>query len=906
MHGDTGFAGLDGSTGMDTNRMALHRRARAAATTASDTAALSHTATVRAAATASTATTAPVQVAAAAATSFQPGIAASGTATKSVGNAPPTRTKNLNTVPLESYSVSFATQQTAGYSAAAHSSGGVAAGSASSSSSTGLSQTAIYGIIAGGAALGVILLAVLGVCCWKRKKAKKDDLGWTNLGDRGGGSGGNNIAMVDNPGANGASAWASTDSFGGGPYASEKPWAQQSFGSLATDDGKPAPYGHLPSSHHALPVFSPRDNESARAELFASSQGPVRHDNGVARSATHDSLASSASPFAPPPPIGRQRSGSNAQSVNDVISFSGQARPLTTSPPSLAQNFPSPPPMPPAPSTPRQQPSTSPPQHLSFNGVAVGPQPITAAYFRPPRPSEVPSAPSSPYAISRRPEVQGGARDTQEIQRDQEVEKRFLEVMTGQVGRDESPQGGERQRSKKDTIVGLTEVYGGEGAEEWGESLPTGIDGARADCETLADQVDIDGPPKPTTSAQLPRRSSSRKRTQTTAANAAPSPSAPPAAAVPRSSPPLSNPNRYSTRVDSKPLRELEELFDRLPPVPPREARVRASEASDYSTMAAHAGGVRHSDASSLGPYANQSTAPPTGLSFTRRPLGTVPESDSKDSLSPLTASGGLNQSGAHSPYGETSRYEHSIYSAAGEVGELSSSSLASGSPAKGAARTPLGASPLGTPREERALDAGEDVFGGGAPAANGLQRKMSTRPSAPTPIRLARNASLGKGQKQSTTPLGSPESARNPLTLSAAERDVLDALEIPPSSLSYSPLSSGERTPDLSSSIGSNSSFATPQTPSFTFSPAPAHNGGSDSPTSFLDAAPSPSTSPTANKTSFAFPRSRGNEVEIVDPLVAHHGGGGEFESLDAMRAGKNVDAAYRSATMSLYGMYE
>ncbi|BGP30240.1 hypothetical protein JCM10296v2_001992 [Rhodotorula toruloides] len=853
--------------------------------TASDTTALSHSATVRATATASTATTAPVQVAAAAATpsTFQPGIAASGTATKSVGNAPPTRTKNLNTVPLESYSVSFATQQTAGYSAAAHSSGGVAAGSTSSSSSTGLSQTAIYGIIAGGAALGVILLAVLGVCCWKRKKAKKDDLGWTNLGDKGGGSGGNNIAMLDNPGKNGASASASTDSFGGGPYASEKPWAQQSFGSLATEDGKPAPYGHLPSSHHALPVFSPRDNESARAELFALSQGPARHDNGVVRSATNDSLASSASPFAPPPPIGRQRSGSNAQSVDDVISFSGQARPLTTSPPSLAQNFSSPPRTPPAPSTPRQQPSASPPQHLSFNGVAVGPQPITAAYFRPPRPSEVPSAPSSPYAISRRPEVRGGARDTQEIQRDVEVEKRFLEVMTGQVGRDESPQGGERQRSKKDTIVRLTEVYGGEGAEEW-------------------DQVDIDSPSKTTTSAQLPRRSSSRKRTQTSTNTTTPVPSDPPPAAVPRSSPPLSNPNRYSTRVDSKPLRELEELFDRLPPVPPREARVRASEASDYSTIAAHVGGVRHSDASSRDPYASQSTAPPNGLSFARRPLGTVPESDSKDSLSPLTASAGLNQSGAHSPYGETSRYEHSICSAAGEVGELSSSSLASGSPAKGAVRTPVGASPLGTPREERALDVGEDVFGGPAPAANGLQRKMSTRPSAPTPIRLARNASLGKGQKQSTTPLGSPESTRNPLTLSAAERDVLHALEIPPSSLSYSPLSSSERTPDLSSSIGSTSSFATPQTPSFSFSPAPAHGGGSDSPTSFLDAAPSPSTSPTANKTSFAFPRSRGNEIEIVDPLVARGG----FDSLDAMRAAKNVDAAYRSATMSLYGMYE
>ncbi|BGP22968.1 hypothetical protein Rt10032_c16g5665 [Rhodotorula toruloides] len=836
-----------------------------------------------AAAKATAATTAPVQVAAAAATSatFQPGVAASGTATKSVGNAPPTRTKNLNTIPLESYSVSFATQQTAGYSAP-HSAGGVAVGPVSASASApptmGLSKTAIYGIIAGGAALGLILLAVIGVCCWKRKKAKKDDLGWTNLGDKGGGGGRNDIAMLDNPNRNGASAWASTDSFAGGPYASEKPWAQQSFGSLAATDAKPALHGHLPSSHHVLPAFSSRDNEPERAKLFALPRGQLAHEYGVARSATHDSLASSALPFAPPPPIGRLRSNSNAQSVNDVISFPGQAQAATNSPPSHAPDLRRPPPVTAASSPPRQQSFTSPPQHLSLNGVAVGPQPITAAYFRPPRPSEVPSAPSSPYALSRRPEVQGSARDTQEIKRDQEVEQRFLEVMTGQVGRDEGSHEGERQRSKKDTIVGLTEVYGGEGGEEWGS-----FHRSRSASSSLVLAKAHASDPQQRRSSPLGSSARSRRSFLS----------------------PLSNPNRYSTRVDSKPLRELEELFDRLPPVPPREARVRASEASDYSAMAAHvgggSGGVRHSDASSLGPYASQSTAPTNGLSFTRRPLGTVPESDSKDSLAPLTASGS-QQSGAHGPYGEASRYEHSIRSAAGEVGELSSSSIASASPVKSALRTPVGTSPLSTPKEERALDAGEDVFGGGGTAPAGFQRKAWTRPSAPTPIRLARNASLGTGHKQPTAPLDSLESARDPLTLSAAERDVLHALELPPSSLSYSPLSSGERTPDLSSSIGSSSSFATPQTPSFSFSPAPARV--SDSPTSFLDAAPSPSTSPTANKATFSFPgsRTRGHEVQVVDPLVARGG----FESLDAMRSGKNVDQAYRSATMSLYGMYE
>jgi len=399
-------------------------------------------------------------------TPARPGVAASGTATKSVGNAPPTRSRTHTS---GTYTFSFAAE-----SSALPRSSVVAADSSSSAvaTTTGLPTGAIYGIAIGGGVLAVLVLAGIGICCWKkRKNGKKVDAvgGWTNLGDNGrGGPGQSRPVELSN-----AAAWASSDTLGaGGPYGGEsKPWAQQSFSSLASHDDKGR------GAHgHALPVFAPQAHDAARRELLGSAPARSATQQSFPRSATGASLASSA----PASGADRSRPATGAQSINDVITFRGQqapvaapvAQPAPARVPSRTSPSSSPTPrsdVPLPPSTPQQQPAAraAQPAHLSFNGVPVGPQPITASAYparRPNhRPSEVPSvggadvgAPASPYAFARRPEQ--AQRDTQELASDERLAGRFMEVMTGQVGREEQT----RQRSKKDTILGLTDAYGGE------------------------------------------------------------------------------------------------------------------------------------------------------------------------------------------------------------------------------------------------------------------------------------------------------------------------------------------------------------------------------------------------------------------------------------------------------------
>ncbi|GJN88430.1 hypothetical protein Rhopal_001396-T1 [Rhodotorula paludigena] len=860
----------------------------------------------------------------------------------------------------------------------------IAASTTASTATAGLPQGAIYGIAIGGGVLGAAILAGIGYCCWKKRKARAndDDLGWNSLKDgapagAAGGSGGiiagrpiRVLGAHENDGA-----WASTDSLKASPYGdSEKPWAQHSLASLSSTVDEKSWVAPLPSQPNALPVFAPRDLGAARAELLGMSPA------SMARSGTESSLASSI------PAVGRGRPTTDAYSVNDIISFSGQncSRSMAQYPPSSLANPQSPAPahLPPratatpppsvppqplsqypaAPATP-QQGGHVPPQHFSLNGVPVGPQPITAAHYpprRPSRPSEVPSmgAPASPYNFARRPEA--AQRDTQELARDERLEERFKEILLGGAGeeqdRREEGQAHEvtqlRERSKKDTILGLTDVYAGEeedpyGGEEgdWDEPVPS------------AAEPDV----------RPPQRTTSRKRVSSPPPTSASFPLPPqPAVTTMRDHPPLTNVRRHSTRVDSKPLRELEAMFAQ-----PHYA-ARASEASDLSGLAAAAGvtigggrGVssyRVSDASSVlaspaRPHHSPTTAP---LSFTRRPLGSVPESDSKDSLSPYSAATG----GAHSPYGEAEKYQHSIHSAAGEVGELSSSSLAgstTSSPARPQARglgiglsrstSSLTGSPLGTPSSERqpklapsALgisshttlgdekdDDGtpRDVFGS-IPAvtiqpparkssvklgAARLQRKSSTRPSPPAPLRLARSASLAGRQVTTETSSPTPPSPpveRNPLTVSAAERDVLAQLGLPPadaspSPLTLSPLASGDRTPDLTlsgsdlSPCGSSSPFTpdtsvldTPQSPVF-------HLSRSSAP--FMDVTPSPSPA----KSTFApiaqpLPTTAAKQQsKLLEPLATEG-----FDSLESMAAMKrHSDVHYRSATESIYGSY-
>ncbi|GAA5911731.1 hypothetical protein JCM8208_005580 [Rhodotorula glutinis] len=860
----------------------MHKRQRVATTTTEEATTTTAARTTRRRATTTTAAATVLEsaadLAATTSTSFQPGVAASGTATKSVGNAPPTRHRTLTS---GTYTFSFAAESSALSPA---STGTANSSTTAAAATTGLPMGAIYGIAIGGGVLAVAVLAGIGICCWKkRKNGKKVDAagGWTNLGDNGRrGAGPEHSRPVE---LSNAAAWASSDTLApGGPYgADSKPWAQQSFSSLASHDEKGrGPHGH------ALPVFAPQTHDAARRELLGGPPARSATEQSFPRSATGASLASSMQAGG----NDRARPATGAQSVNDVITFRGQQAPplapVVQPPPARlpSRSSPSSPPtsrvdIPLPPSIPPQPPAARPaqPAHLSFNGVPVGPQPITASAYparRPShRPSEVPSvgggidgaAPASPYAFARRPEQ--SQRDTQELASDERLEGRFMEVMTGRVGQEEQA----RERSKKDTLMGLTDAYGGQADSD--------------DSDEERDHV-----------VGLPSH---------------------PLPASTRSSAP-SNPRRYSARVDSKPLRELEAMFDQFPPRHQHHQQhgVRASEASDLGGLAAAAGvrlggssspSYRASDASSMYTAAPQQHGPSVTvapLGFSRRPLGPVPESDSKDSLSPLSAAT-TSGSGAHSPYGATQRYQPSIYSASGEVGELSSNSIAASarsSPAKDV-------SSVGQQQQLSSSQPSGDVFGPGAvnpPARQSsvkgaaLQRKVSTRPAAPAPLRLGRNASLAHQQQpqprtahdEPSTPAA--EDRRNPLTLSTAERDVLQQLGLP----ATPELSSSRDSPRSSpSSSVSSPSLATPSTPVFHFSHPSTHSHPHD-PTvrSFMDVSPSPSPSRDA------FAHHKAPQIVVVDPV-----GAGGFDSLDVM-AGKQgqQDASYRSATMSLYGMYE
>ncbi|GAA6000963.1 hypothetical protein JCM10207_007345 [Rhodosporidiobolus poonsookiae] len=890
--------------------------------------------TARATTTALTEVEAAIVAATSTSASFRPGVAASGTATRLVGDTPPTRSRDLNTVNSSAYSVSFASAQS-GYSVTQKAlSTGAGAAAGSTSSGFELSQGALIGIIAGAAGGGVVLLAIIGYCCWKRKKAKKAEQEWWNPKDAGpggvlrsGGGGGGATADVKADG----SAWESTDSLAhnGGYAGGEKGWAAQSSVSLATTATEKG------GAYPPPPNFAAQNLDAARCELFASRATPP------ARSMTPASMASSA-------PYGRQRMPTDVHSVNDIISFSGQPRagaqyPPASSiyPPSAAMGgmtpsssrqelVRSPPPF-------QQYPATPPPahplQHSYGSPAASHASPAPQAMYppvRPARPSEVPSAPPSPYNRA----VAAVQRETE--QRNEELENRFMDVMTGRVGQDEDEPAqqveklDERRKKrqsmavnrealqrKKDTIIGLAEAYGG---EEWS-------------------QVDIEAPAR----QDLPQRTSSKRTAGPSSHAAAPPPvpalsptidafPVPPQSTPTHAAPPSSTSNnRYSTRIDSKPLRELESYFNKMPPIASTSRRIpRASEASDISSAIDPRRQSRISVASSTAP-----------LSLPRRPAAAVPQSGSKDSLSPIPAAAG----GHHSPYGETTRYAHSIYSATGELGELSSASgSTTSSPAK--VRRPgfmaidgvspsSSLSPLGSPLSERppALAASSSSLAIGVIAASNSQSAVapssstppralgrplpaitSTRQPPPAPLRLARNASLANRPlpSQPRKPLTltnpdppTPSLARDPLTMSAAERDVLAELGLPTptptasilsASTSSASLSMGDRTPDLTRSTSSpldspDTSLDTPSTP--VFPPKPGTGG------SFLDmhAASAPSKPPMLAPPA---PAPAAKRQEYLDPLAADG-----WESLAAMAA-QNQDPNYRSATMSIYGMYD
>ncbi|GAA5957656.1 hypothetical protein JCM3765_001469 [Sporobolomyces pararoseus] len=858
----------------------MHKRARAATTTTSNTA-VSTTTAARAGKNRTTASSTATTAATNGNTSFQPGAAASGTATRTVPNGPPTHS-GFSSVDDSFYSSwSFANKGTglslasAGAVTTATGSGVAAAaglGGAGKSGVSGegmqLSQGALIGIIAGGSAAGVALLALLGWCCWKRKKSKKDEAGWWSLDDDPSKGAvrniGQNQAGSTSRGLNnqGSEPWQSTDSFSPEPYSSssmgekqQQDWNrfEEKQAQHRQQPQQQQQFSNLPSS-----ASQPRDLQSQRQELFAL---PPSNSRTLTPSPSTSSFQSQQPPRAPFAQSTRPDTGN--YSVNDVISFIGGPRqnsqypPTSSVYPSSNAEYPrsaaaTPPPSSSASRSPMNQPMTS-------NGVTVGPQPITASSYppkRPPRPSEVPSAPPSPYNYVKKAE--------RPTSRDDGIADRFMDVMTGKVGKEEDDDEKEeiveeeamdtrkkkRQsvkptssgKNKKDTIMGLTDVYAGGGEEEWA-------------------QVEVDTTARGST---LQRGSSKRSQRSERNDDSPTKPGFPPLPNVPSASKNQTSSSHNSSRIDSKPLKELESYFGSFAP-PSRNPRALSGVSEMTNNDTSYSYGTRASTASSNTPRPGYSRQPSYGT-----PGNHVPTSESQASLSPLVAP----QAGRPGAYGEYNNNPLSIYSAAGEVSEMSSGSSA-GSPAK-------------------------SRFGGGGLGVSTSSGSIGTLSGSTSAAR----SPLGGNQQQdhdvfgpaaSSHPLGStskPSLSEQPsYPLSTAEQDILNQLGL------ATPSSSGERTPDLSlsslnfenhsdhESNGSLSStgLVTPSTPQFPSSPSVLQ---SSSP-STLELKP-----PPLSKSKLAVP--------ISPEELAANG----FVPLDEMS--KKLDTQYRSATLSMYNLYD
>lgn len=439
----------------------------------------------------------------------------------------------------------------------------IGAGTTASSGSTGgLSKPALYAVIGGASAGGILLFAVIGFCCWKRRKtrAEEDNLGWRDLDSGPAARPIRESQLVYNAPA-------------------EKPWAQQSFSSFASFDGKSPGIAPPPQTF----VRSASDNFSSapshagdsylhdRQELFSSPRA-------MPRNYTNDSLHS----FAPPPSVFAHQQdprGSTAQSVNSVIDFS------SASPHRIMSSQQSHPP---------RQPHAYPPSHASMSSTApparnvssIGREPITAQNYS-----------SRPYSRTHRgyPSIDSAQHRTE----DGEVEQRVFAVMvSGQPDADAPPA---TSGNKKDTIIGLTDAYGGVDGDEQREQSILAVLGA-SNPSSLRLLLR-------TARADPPQRTSSRKDA---AATSAPIHSAGPPIPTSRNDPfgPAEDADVGSSRVDSKPLRDLEALFERLPAA--GLAPVHEEDGSSASIMSRASGASTYAQRYTHDEGAFSLQAPPT------------------------------------------------------------------------------------------------------------------------------------------------------------------------------------------------------------------------------------------------------------------------------------------------------
>ncbi|GAA5872531.1 hypothetical protein JCM3774_006845 [Rhodotorula dairenensis] len=571
--------------------MAMHRRAPSAASTSTTKAARARTTTASAAATAraragtATAITTPALLTTPAAldvsdSSFRPGIAASGTATALAPDTPPAPSSFVTS---GTPSGTFAAQGIWGPQS--HSYQPVSAGtgaSATDASSDGLSKPALYGIIAGGSVAGVLLLALLGFCCWKRRKnrAADDDLGWRDL-DTPAARPVRDSQFIHNPADPDRSATrdrddsrhTGTESFSG-PL--EKPWAQQSFSILSSFNEKSQARGFVRDQSDTYSTHSGDQRWAAnRQELLHSSR------QGLPRSQTNGSFDS----FAPPPSIFADAHGrdSTAQSVNSVIGFSGSPRrpPRARAPSPVQHAYPPPRGSPPPPRADSH--GTS-----SQERASPGRGPITTRQYSSLPFARASGVPSIDYAQQRLD--------------DDAVEQRVLEVMMGAQPDVPTPREQARScpRSKTDTIIGLTDAYGGADGSDW----------EREHNATPNQQ-------------QRPARTSSRKNAPSASTSTPPPPL--PVAPVHEAGE-RSEPSNLS-RVDSKPLRELEALFERMPNPTPSSSSSSTLSGSRASDTSARDSSKRYTreDAFSLQPLALARKASLAKYRQTSRPAEPAP-----------------------------------------------------------------------------------------------------------------------------------------------------------------------------------------------------------------------------------------------------------------------------------------
>lgn len=432
--------------------------------------------------------------------------------------------------------------------------------------STGLSKPALYAIIAGGSAAGVILLALIGFCCWKRRKSKaaEDDLGWRNL-DKPAARPVSSSQFIHNADSLAARDYQESSHTGVGSFAGphEKPWAQQSFSSLSSSLNEKGPargFVHDPSDAYSLHSHVADQQWANRQELLGSPRS-------LPRSQTNGTLDS----FAAPPSVftnAHLRDSTTAQSVNSVIDFSASPRqpPQARAPSSVQHAYP---------------PSAVPTQFRqrtdSQHALAQKQQPYQQQPYQQRAPVEQqPQEQEHVSDASMQHVVAAAGRDSshpftrasgvpsidyaQQRIDDDQVERRVMEVMMGAQPEAAPSRQNARgdAKSKTDTIAGFADVYGAAGTSDW--------DQGHAEVESKQQR--------------RPARTSSRKRMPSIQTSTAP----PPLPGPPVSSTAARSGQKYSSRVDSKPLRDLEALFERLPS-PGHAAPSSSSTASSRSRV---------------------------------------------------------------------------------------------------------------------------------------------------------------------------------------------------------------------------------------------------------------------------------------------------------------------------------